>query len=65
MDHLRLKTAQAKRLITAFITAKMAKPKVFFDAMYASSPEEAKALVLGFAKELREKIEIIGVKAEA
>ena len=44
---------------------KNGKPKVFFDAMYASSPEEAKALMLGFAKELREKIEIIGVKAES
>jgi hypothetical protein len=44
---------------------KNGKLKVFFDAMFASSPEEAKALMLGFAKELRMKVEIIGVKAEA
>ena len=44
---------------------KNGKPKVFFDAMWADSADEAKMKFIGFAKELRWKVEVIGVKAEA
>ncbi len=35
--------------------------KLFFDAMWAKTADEAKSKMLGFAKELRWKIEIVRV----
>jgi hypothetical protein len=37
--------------------------KLFFDAMWAGSADEAKSKMLGFAKELRWAIEIVRVEA--
>lgn len=37
--------------------------KVFFDDMWAKTPEEAKTKFLGFAKELKWEVEVISVRA--
>jgi hypothetical protein len=36
--------------------------KLFFDSMWAATTDEAKSKMLGFAKELRWKIEIVRVE---